>query len=132
MKDFKKLVVWQKAHEMTINLYKVTKGFPVDERFELTNQIQKSSVSIESNIAEGCGRRTQPDMSHFFDIAMGSASELECQLMIASDLKYGNSEQLKIIQSKLIEVKVYLSNLQKRVQLDLPSRSKKRYSPSAN
>lgn len=79
MQDFKKLKVWQKAHTFTVNLYKLTKDFPAEEKYGLTNQIRRASVSIESNIAEGCGRNGNKEFSRFLYIAQGSAKEVNCQ-----------------------------------------------------
>ena len=67
MQDFSKLKVWQKAHNFTVNLYKITKDFPSDEKFGLTNQIRRASVSIESNISEGCGRNGDKEFSRFLE-----------------------------------------------------------------
>ena len=71
-----KLKVWQKAHTFTINLYKITLAFPSEEKFGLTNQIRRASISIESNIAEGAGRNSSKDFSRFLNIAQGSVFEV--------------------------------------------------------
>jgi four helix bundle protein len=88
MQDFKKLNVWKKAHETTLAVYQLTKSFPKDEVYGLTSQIRRACVSIPSNIAEGCGKEGNKDLSHFLQIALGSASELEYQLLLAEELKY--------------------------------------------
>ena len=67
MQDFLKLQVWQKAHTFTINLYKITSAFPTEEKFGLTNQIRRASVSVESNLAEGAGRNSNKDFSRFLE-----------------------------------------------------------------
>jgi four helix bundle protein len=69
MQDFTQLKVWQKAHNFTVNLYKITQDFPAEEKFGLTNQIRRASVSIESNISEGCGRYGDKEFSRFLDRA---------------------------------------------------------------
>ena len=86
MEDFKNLKVWSKAHELTIAIYKRTRTFPVDEMYGLTSQIRRASASIGANIAEGCGRRSDPEMKRFIQIARGSASEVEYHLLLARDL----------------------------------------------
>jgi four helix bundle protein len=86
MQNFKELKVWQKAHRLTLDVYKVTTRFPKDEMFGLTSQMRRSSASIPTNIAEGCGRDSRAELARFLSIAMGSASELEYQLILAKDL----------------------------------------------
>src|SRR5437762_14378337 len=87
MKDFRKLQVWEKAHQLALALYQVTASFPRDETYGLVSQIRRAAASIPSNIAEGCGRDGDPELSRFCTIARGSASELEYQLLLARDLK---------------------------------------------
>ncbi len=86
MKNFRDLRVWQEAHRLTLEVYAATKSFPRDELFGLTSQIRRAAVSIEANLAEGCGRGSDGELQRFAHIAMGSASELECHLVIALDL----------------------------------------------
>jgi len=88
MRDFKKIKVWEKAHKLTLQLYKVTASFPQEERYGLTSQIRRSAASIPANIAEGAGRDTQAELARFVHIASGSASELEYHLLLARDLGY--------------------------------------------
>lgn len=86
MQDFRNLKVWEKAHELTLAVYKATAGFPAAELYGLTSQIRRSSASIPANIAEGCGRSSDAEFAHFLQIAMGSTSELEYQLLLSRDL----------------------------------------------
>lgn len=86
MKDFKKQKVWQKSHELTLEIYKVTIDFPRDELYGLISQMRRSCASVPANIAEGCGRNSDADFSRFFQIAMGSAAELEYHLLLSHDL----------------------------------------------
>ena len=86
MQDFKKLEVWQLSHRLTLSVYRLTKTFPVEERYGLTDQMRRAAVSIELNLAEGCGRGGDADFARFVQMAFGSASELECQLLLARDL----------------------------------------------
>jgi four helix bundle protein len=78
--DFKQLKVWQKAHEMTLETYRVTAAFPKEEMYGLTSQIRRAAASIGANIAEGCGRRSDGEMCRFLQIARGSASEIRISL----------------------------------------------------
>jgi four helix bundle protein len=112
MQDFTQLKVWQKAHSFTVNLYKMTAKFPLEEKFGLTNQIRRASVSIESNLAEGCpkgyrfayGRNGDKEFSRFIDIAQGSAYEVRCQLFIARDLGFLSAENFEILLDKIDEI----------------------------
>ncbi len=71
MKDFRNLKVWEKAHALTLTIYKATEKFPKQELYALTNQIQRATVSIPTNIAEGCGKDSDPELKRYFLIAMG-------------------------------------------------------------
>jgi four helix bundle protein len=88
MKDFKQLKVWEKSHKLSLDTYKATRVFPREELYGLTSQIRRAVVSIETNIAEGCGRTGDPELGRFLRISMGSASELECHLLLAHDLGF--------------------------------------------
>lgn len=88
MKDFRNLVVWQKAHELTLTLYRSTNDFPKDERFGLLSQLRRSVVSIPSNIAEGCGQNSDQNFARFLNIAIGSSCELEYQLLLSYELTF--------------------------------------------
>jgi len=88
IKTFKDLNAWKHAHEVVLETYRITKNFPNDEQFGLTNQMRRASVSVTSNIAEGFGRLTKKDKAHFYSIAKGSLFELQSQLQIAYDLQY--------------------------------------------
>jgi len=85
--DYKELNFFKKAHELTLEIYKITKEFPKDETYGLAQQIKRASVSIGSNIAEGSVKSNQ-DYKRFLQIALGSAKEVEYQLLIAKDLEY--------------------------------------------
>ena len=115
MQDFTQLKVWQKAHHFTVNLYKMTKGFPPDEKFGLTNQIRRASVSIESNISEGCGRNSDKEFSRFLNIAQGSAYEVRCQIFIARDLGYLDSNQSQFLTNKINEISRMINSLNQKL-----------------
>jgi four helix bundle protein len=111
MQDFHKLKVWEKAHSVVLEIYAVTKRFPKDEIYGLTNQLHRSATSIPTNIAEGCGRGTQRELSQFLQIAMGSASEVEYLLILAKDLKYLEEKSYNQFYENIIEIKKMLTSL---------------------
>jgi four helix bundle protein len=103
-RDFRELVVWQKAHELRLVVYRHTDGFPKDERYGLTSQIRRSCSSIPANIAEGCGRSGDAELGRFLQIGMGSASELEYHLLLARDLNYLNTQTYDSLTDGVTEV----------------------------
>src|SRR5438552_18612364 len=111
MKNFRDLQVWDKAHKLTLEAYKVTQGFPREELYGLTSQIRRSSASIGANIAEGCGRRGNGDFHRFLQNAMGSASELEYHILLAHDLGILPPPKFKDLNTNIVEVKRMLSAL---------------------
>lgn len=111
MQDFRKLKVWEKAHQLTLRVYEATERFPREELFGLTLQMRKSSSSVPTNIAEGCGRGSSADFARFLQIAMGSASELEYQLILARDRKYLPADQYPGFEVEVLEVKRMLASL---------------------
>ncbi|MCX5884713.1 MAG: four helix bundle protein [Proteobacteria bacterium] len=118
MKDFKKLKVWQKSHQLTLAVYKATVAFPKEEMYGLTGQIRRACASISANIAEGCGRSTDAELARFFDIAMGSASELEYHLLLAHDLdllKVSDHDRLSI---EVRDVKRMLTSFIQKLRAD--------------
>ena len=88
MEAFKNLIVWQKAMELVRVVYQISKSFPADERYALTDQLRRAVVSIPSNIAEGNGRASNKDYAHFLAIARGSLFETMTQIQVAEDLGY--------------------------------------------
>ena len=87
-KDFKDLIIWQRAHMLALEIYQATDRFPNIEQFGLTNQLRRAAVSVPSNIAEGFERNSAKDFSHFLVISRGSLSEIKAQLLLAKDLLY--------------------------------------------
>ena len=116
MQDFKKLQVWEKSHNLTLGIYKLTSQFPREELYGLTSQIRRACSSIPTNIAEGCGRESAGDFARFLQIAMGSASETEYLILLARDLKYLNADQSTKLIDRITHLKKMLVNLQKRVR----------------
>lgn len=109
MKDFHSLKVWQKAHGLTLAIYKSTEQFPKQELYSLTNQVQRAAVSVPANIAEGCGKDSDAELKRYFSIAMGSASELEYLLLLAHDLGYLQTDIYQHIQNDLVETRKMLN-----------------------
>jgi four helix bundle protein len=90
MRNFKQLLIWQKGFEIAIQSFRLVESFPREERFSLSNQITRASVSIPSNIAEGSSRTSEKDYNRFLEHSLGSSFELETQLLIAEDVNYGD------------------------------------------
>ena len=111
MRNYEDLEVWQKAHCLTLGLYRVTEGFPRSEMFGLTSQIRRSAGSIGANLAEGCGRWGDVELARFVQIAMGSASELQYLLLRAQDLSYLKADSHASLEEMTIEVKRMLAAL---------------------
>ena len=109
MQDFRNIQAWRKAHELTLSVYKTTKSFPKDEMYGLTSQIRRAALSIPCNIAEGCARSTDADFARFLDIAIGSASEVECQLLLAQDLGYLQKNESDELLEQVVRVKRMLA-----------------------
>ena len=118
MKAFRELKVWEKSHELTLAVYKVTTAFPKDELYGLTSQTRRSSASIPANIAEGCGRNGDAELARFCQIAMGSASELEYHILLARDLRYLNSLDYERIIGEVSEVKRMLTSFIQKLNAD--------------
>jgi four helix bundle protein len=118
MRDFRELLVWQKSHSLTLQVYLATQSFPREEQFSLTNQMRRSAVSIGSNIAEGCGRDGQVELARFCRIALGSASELEYQMLLARDLEFLSAEKHATLGQNVIEIKKMLTAFVQKLTAD--------------
>lgn len=116
MQDFRKLNVWQKSHQLTLDVYAATRDFPKDELYGLTSQIRRSAASIPANIAEGCDRDGGADFARFLQITAGSASEVEYHLLLARDLKYLNNSTWQTITASVSEIKQMLASLIQKVK----------------
>jgi len=111
MRDFKNLEIWKRGHKFTLDMYSVTRDFfPKEELFVLTSQLRRSSASIPTNIAEGCGRKSNADLARFLQISLGSATEAEYQLLLAKDLNYINNEVYSNFNKEIIEIKKMLNS----------------------
>lgn len=109
MKNFRDLQIWNRSHGLTLEIYRLTQEFPKAETYGLVSQMRRSVSSIPTNIAEGCGRNTERDFARFLDNAMGSASELEYQLILAHDLEYMQHDAFETAILELIEIKRMLN-----------------------
>ena len=116
LKNFKDLKVWQKAYQLCLDLYRMTKPFPSEERYGLTSQIRRAAVSVPSNIAEGYGRRTTGEYIQALYVAYGSLCELETQALLSKDLDYLNKQASERIGAMLGEVERMLKALIKSVE----------------
>jgi four helix bundle protein len=108
---FQDLLVWQRAMEMTVSVYRATRSFPDDEKFGLTSQVRRAAVSVASNIAEGRGRLTVGEFRQFLGTTQGSNCEIQTQILVAKQLKMGQPKLLNEAQSLSIEVGKMLSAL---------------------
>jgi four helix bundle protein len=106
MYNFRELIVWQKSISLVVQIYEITRDFPKEEKFNLVSQMQRAATSIPSNIAEGAGRNTNNYFKHFLTISIGSAHELETQIIISKQLGYINEDR----QGQLV---VELNGIQK-------------------
>ena len=117
MRDFKKLDVWRKAHELTLFVYRnILPKFPKSEQFDLLSQTKRSAYSVPMNIIEGCGRFTEKDFAHFLDIALGSIQELEYACLLSKDLGYLDDVLYNSVNQQINEVKAMLIGLIKALR----------------
>ena len=115
MKTYRDLIVWQKAMKLVTEIYRHTKSFPEDERYGLTSQLRRCSISIPSNVAEGYGRNSTQDYIRYLRIANGSLFELQTQLEIALNLCFLSEESFSILFESSREIERMLSSLIKKV-----------------
>lgn len=114
MRNFRNLSIWSKGHQLTLKIYSFTKSFPKDEVFGLISQMRRCAYSIPSNIAEGCGRNSTPELKRFLTIAAGSSSELEYQLFLSKELNYISETVFKELEKEVIDIrKMIYSFIQK-------------------
>ena len=119
MKDYRKLMVWQKAHRVVLLVFKITRAFPREELFNLTSQLRRASTSVPTNIAEGCGRFTQRDFAKFLQDAFASAQEVEYVSFLAFELEYLKKENYLRIDKEVNEVKAMLISLLQKIRKEL-------------
>lgn len=109
--SFTQLIVWQHGHSLVIEIYKATKEFPKDELFALTSQLRRAVVSITCNIAEGFSRRSYKDKAHFYNMSLGSLTEVQNLLLISRDLNYISKLHFGALANKTVEIQKMLTVL---------------------
>jgi four helix bundle protein len=109
--SYRDLIAWRKAMELVTEIYAVTRGFPQDERYGLTNQLRRAAVSVPSNIAEGQARFSRKEFRHFLSHARGSLVEIETQVMIAQNLGYLPATQVSVLLEHAAELGRVLNGL---------------------
>ena len=117
MHQFKELLIWEKSRSFCSEIYSVTSSFPSDEKFGITNQLRRASVSIPSNIAEGSSRNSNKEFARFLEISVGSAYEIETQLLISYDLGFLKLEQLDILIIQLEEIIKMISKFRSTLKI---------------
>ena len=111
IKSYQDLIVWQKAMELVISVYEVTRNFPREERYGLSNQLRRAAVSIPSNIAEGHARKSRAAYRNFLSIASGSLAEVETQIILARKLGYMDQATMEQLRGGTTEIGKMLNTL---------------------
>jgi four helix bundle protein len=128
VQNFTELAVWKKAHQLALDVYRTTQAFPRGELYGLTTQLRRAAGSITANIAEGRGRMTDGEFARFLRYSLGSATEIECHLLLARDLSLLPLDRHDRLASDTREVQRMLASLIRRIQRDVtPSKR-----PTAN
>ncbi|MCF8272642.1 MAG: four helix bundle protein [Flavobacteriaceae bacterium] len=117
MHKFKDLEIWKRSRFFCSKIYAITSSFPESEKFGLTNQLRRASVSIPSNIAEGSSRKSNKDFSRFLEIAIGSCYEIETQLLIANDLNFISENELQQHSTELNEITKIISRFKSTLKI---------------
>jgi len=112
IRNFKTLKIWERSRKFVKHTYGITKQFPSEEKFGLVSQLNRASVSVVSNIAEGCGKRTEKDLSRYLDNAIGSACEVETQIYLAGDLGFINEELMKNATDEIQQIRRMIISFQ--------------------
>ncbi len=116
MRNYKDLQVWERAHRLTLEIYRNTNAFPADERYGLTSHIRRAAASIPANLAEGCGRRSDGEMARFTQIAMSSGAELSYHLLLARDLSLIEAGRYEALNFELNGVMRMLSSFASKLR----------------
>jgi four helix bundle protein len=111
MQDFRRFRVWQAAHKLTLDIYRVTRAFPADERFGLVSQLRQAASSIQANIAEACGRGTRADTARIVQLSIGSATEVSNHLILSRDLEYIDGEKYADLEDRTDRIRAMLVRL---------------------
>jgi len=116
MRNYRDLQVWSKAHNLTLELYRVSRQFPREEIYGITSQLRRAAASIGANLAEGCGRRTSNELARFVRVAMGSASELDYHLLLSRDLGFMMNDDFAGASATLNEVRKMLTSFLQSIE----------------
>ena len=116
IKDYKDLIVWQKSRELVRHIYQLTKKLPDTEKFGLVTQLQRASISIPANIAEGYSRGSRKEYGQFLSIATGSASELETLIILAADVNLIKDREYDAVLKLLTEIRRMLTSLRNKIR----------------
>lgn len=111
IKSFTDLITWQKAHQLVLSIYIVTKSYPKEEIYSLVDQMRRCAISITSNIAEGFSRKSYKEKVQFYSMALGSSTELQNQLLVSKDVGYIDSEKFQEIAIQTVEVNKLINGL---------------------
>ena len=117
MRDFKKYDIWKLSHQFTLTIYSISTSFPKDETYNLVSQIRRSTLSIPTNIAEGCGRNSDKEFNQFLNIALGSATETEYLILLAKDLNYLNEVNYLLLDQQINTIKSKIYTLKNKLNL---------------
>jgi four helix bundle protein len=115
MRDYKKLIVWERSHKYAIQVYQLSKSFPKEELYGITSQLRRAVISIPTNIAEGSGKQTPKDFSRYLSIAAGSASEVEYLLILVNELRFVNEIIVEPLLVEINEIKKMLNSFQIKI-----------------
>jgi four helix bundle protein len=118
VRDFRQMKVWERAHLLTVDVYRITETFPRSEQFGMTSQLRRAAVSVPTNIAEGCGRGSTTELARYLQIALGSASELDYLLLLAENVGYIQPDDYPPLLSRTTEVKKMLAAYMARLKAD--------------
>jgi four helix bundle protein len=116
MGDFKKLEVWQHAHGIVCEIYRVTAGFPKTEAYGLTSQLRRSAASVPANLAEGCGRKGDAELSRYVRISLGSATELEYHLLLSRDIGLLTPSTFESLSAEVLRMQGMLAGLHRTLE----------------
>jgi four helix bundle protein len=117
-RDFRSIKAWERAHALTLDIYKATADFPKFELYGLTSQMRRASSSIPINIAEGCGRSSIPELGRFLDYASGSSTELEYELLLGRDLGYLRPDRYLPLTTEVVEIRRMILAFASRLKSD--------------
>lgn len=115
MAGYRDLKVWQLSHSLTLDIYKITRTFPPEERYGIISQMRRAAYSVPSNIVEGKSRNTQKEFKHFLHISRGSIDELSYFLLLSKDLGYVTNEDFELLQDRCSHIASMLNNLIKKL-----------------